>query len=252
MTSSHKPSPILSVNPGETLALVGPVMSHNSTVLSLVEKIHNPTAHCLLLDGVDICELNTKWLQRQFSIISRYPVVFNMTVFDNIRYGVNYRHVRKDEIISVAKSAGVHDILQSLPQVSECTDRNSLPITITYHYTITIIPLPLYHYHYYHLPLLSLTIIPLPLLSLTITITYHYYHLPLYHYHYYHLPLPLYYHLPLIHVQYMFTTTIHNMLLTRVQVVYFVLQLLQLIVVVLYSYSKYVVMIIGLCRVIIL
>ncbi len=222
MTSSHKPSPILSVNPGETLALVGPVLSHNSTVLSLVEKIHNPTAHCLLLDGVDICELNTKWLQRQFSIISRYPVVFNMTVFDNIRYGVNYRHVRKDEIISVAKSAGVHDILQSLPQVSECTDRNTLPLPL-------------------------LTIIPLPLLSLTITITYHYYHLPLY------ITITIILSLTInsctIHVHNYYTQLL---LLTRVQVVYFVLQLLQLTVVVLYSYSKYVVMIIGLCRVIIL
>lgn len=109
--------PFLSVDSGQTIALVGPDFARNSTVLSLVEKIDSSAPKTLLLDDMDSCELDTAWLKRQIGIVSRYPVLFNMSVRDNIRYGANFRYVSEEEVISVAKEAGVHDILCSLPKV---------------------------------------------------------------------------------------------------------------------------------------
>ena len=117
-TPVSQSSPVLSVEPGKTLALVGPEFSVNNSVLSLVEKIDSPVPNALLLDGIDICELNSTWLQRQIGVVSRYPVLFDLSVADNIRYGVNHKLISDKDVVDAAKAAGMHDILSSLPQVS--------------------------------------------------------------------------------------------------------------------------------------
>ena len=119
-------SPVLSVEAGETLALVGPEFSINNSVLSLVEKIDSPVPNSLLLDGIDISELNSTWLQRQIGVVSRYPILFDLSVADNIRYGVNHKLVSDKDVVDAAKAADVHDILSSLPQVS----RSELLMTV--------------------------------------------------------------------------------------------------------------------------
>ena len=105
------------IEPGQTLALVGPSGSGKSTVVSLTERFYDPTSGGILLNGVDLHNLNISWLRRQISLVSQEPVLFNMSIADNIRYGANFREVSDEEVFEAAKSANIHDFIQSLPQV---------------------------------------------------------------------------------------------------------------------------------------
>ena len=107
----------ISVKPGQTIAFVGPSGSGKSTIVSLVERFYDPTNGCVLLDGVDIRFLNIAWLRRQISLVSQEPVLFDMSIADNIRYGANYRDVSDEEVMDAAISANIHDFIELLPQV---------------------------------------------------------------------------------------------------------------------------------------
>ena len=50
--------------------------------------------------------------------MSQEPVLFNISIGDNIRYGANFRDVSDEEVIKAAKCANIDEFIQSLPQVS--------------------------------------------------------------------------------------------------------------------------------------
>ena len=108
----------ISVKPGNTLALVGPSGSGKSTIISLIERFYEPGFGDLQLDGTDIRDLNTSWLRQQISLVSQEPVLFDMSIADNIRYGANFREVTDEEVQEAAKSANIHNFIVTLPQVS--------------------------------------------------------------------------------------------------------------------------------------
>ena len=105
----------ISVVPGHTLALVGPSGSGKSSVISLIERFYDPTAGSILFDGTDIRELNISWYRHQIGLVSQEPVLFNISIGDNICYGANFRDVSDEEVI---KSANIDEFIQSLPQIS--------------------------------------------------------------------------------------------------------------------------------------
>ena len=108
----------ISITPGHTLALVGPSGSGKSTVISLIERFYDPTSGSILLDGIDIHALNIFWLRHQISLVSQEPELFDVSIEDNIRYGALFREVSDEQVIEAAKSANIHEFIQSLPQVS--------------------------------------------------------------------------------------------------------------------------------------
>ena len=108
----------ISIKSGQTLALVGPSGSGKSTIISLMERFYDPAAGCILLDGVNLHDLNISWLRRQISLVSQEPILFDMSIADNIRYGALFRDISDEEVIEAAKSANIHDFIQSLPEVS--------------------------------------------------------------------------------------------------------------------------------------
>lgn len=110
----------LSVKAGHTLALVGPSGSGKSTVVSLINKFYNPAYGSITLDGVSLGDLETKWLRQQVGIVSQEPVLFDMSIADNIKYGDNHREVTEEQVIAAAKEANIHDFIVSLPQVRPC------------------------------------------------------------------------------------------------------------------------------------
>ena len=110
----------LSVSPGKTLALVGPSGCGKSTIVSLLERFYDPSSGQLKLDGVDLCDLNIRWLRSQIGIVSQEPVLFDTTIAENIRYGANFRKVSDEEVVEAAKAANIHNFVESLPGVSHC------------------------------------------------------------------------------------------------------------------------------------
>jgi len=73
---------------GKTTALVGASGSGKSTIISLVERFYDPLAGCVCLDGLDIRDLNLKWLRSQIGLVSQEPILFSTTVRQNVEHGL--------------------------------------------------------------------------------------------------------------------------------------------------------------------
>ena len=74
----------VSVKPGQTLALVGPSGCGKSTLVSLVERFYDPTGGHVTLEGTEIKSLNLNWLHQQIGIVPQEPVLFDISIAENI------------------------------------------------------------------------------------------------------------------------------------------------------------------------
>ncbi|CAF3440869.1 unnamed protein product [Rotaria sp. Silwood1] len=106
----------LSANAGQTTALCGPSGSGKSTCVALLLRFYDPYEGCVLLDGHDIRGLNLPWLRSQLGFVQQEPVLFNLSVRDNIAYGDNTRKVSQAEIEQAAKKANIHDSIIAFPE----------------------------------------------------------------------------------------------------------------------------------------
>ena len=104
----------LTVQPGETVALVGPSGAGKSTVFQLLLRFHDPDAGRITLDGADLRAIEPGALRRQVALVPQDPVIFGTTARENIRYG----RLEADEaqIEAAARSAEAHEFLMDLPQ----------------------------------------------------------------------------------------------------------------------------------------
>ncbi len=73
---------------GKTTALVGASGSGKSTVVSLVERFYDPLAGSVRLDGVDLRDLNVRWLRSQIGLVSQEPTLFATTIKGNVAHGL--------------------------------------------------------------------------------------------------------------------------------------------------------------------
>jgi ABC-type multidrug transport system fused ATPase/permease subunit len=101
----------------ETTAMVGPSGSGKSTTVALIQRFYDPLKGTVLLDGHDIKTLNIQWLRSLLGLVQQEPVLFNLSVRDNIAYGDNTREITDAEIEAAARKANIHDTITSLPKV---------------------------------------------------------------------------------------------------------------------------------------
>jgi ATP-binding cassette subfamily B protein len=104
----------LKVEPGTKVAVVGRTGAGKSTLLGLLPRFFDPSAGSVLIDGVPLTEYRIADLRRQISMVLQPPLVFPLSVKDNIAYG---RPGAGDaEIEQAARLARIHDLVCSLPQ----------------------------------------------------------------------------------------------------------------------------------------
>jgi subfamily B ATP-binding cassette protein MsbA len=105
----------LEVQPGQTVAFVGKSGSGKSTLLSLLPRFYDVNQGRILLDGHDVREYKLQDLRRQVSLVDQQVRLFNLTVAENIAYGLQ---PRPDEaaIIAAAKRAHAWEFIEKLPQ----------------------------------------------------------------------------------------------------------------------------------------
>ncbi|KIY50744.1 ste6-like protein [Fistulina hepatica ATCC 64428] len=93
---------------GATTALVGASGSGKSTIVALLERFYDPTAGALELDGVNIKDLNLRWLRSQIGLVSQEPTLFNTTIRENVEHGLantQYEHLSGEERFKMVKQA---------------------------------------------------------------------------------------------------------------------------------------------------
>ncbi|CAF1490292.1 unnamed protein product [Adineta steineri] len=104
----------LSIKSGQRIALVGASGCGKSTIVQLLERFYDVTHGELLLDGVDIRKLNLQWLRSRLGVVSQEPVLFDLTIAENISYGLE--NIPMNEIVLAATKANIHEFIQQLPQ----------------------------------------------------------------------------------------------------------------------------------------
>jgi ATP-binding cassette subfamily B protein len=102
------------VAPGEVVAIVGPSGGGKSTVVDLALRHLDPEAGVVSLDGTDLRALRLRDLRRHVVAVEQAPHLFNATVAENIRYA--RPEADDDEIRAAARSAGIHDFVEALPE----------------------------------------------------------------------------------------------------------------------------------------
>lgn len=104
----------LSIETGQTVALVGESGCGKSTVVKLLQRFYDPSNGEVTVDGHDIRSLNLKWLREHIGIVSQEPVLFDTTISENIRFGKD--GVTQQDIETATKMANAHDFITKLPQ----------------------------------------------------------------------------------------------------------------------------------------
>ncbi|ETI43162.1 hypothetical protein F441_11825 [Phytophthora nicotianae CJ01A1] len=104
----------LTIEPGETVALVGPSGSGKSTMVSLLERFYDPLSGSVSIDGVDVRTLNVKWLRSQVGLVGQEPSLFATSIMENIRYGCP--SASDEQVIEAAKMANAYTFIKEFPQ----------------------------------------------------------------------------------------------------------------------------------------
>ena len=103
----------LSVEPGETVAIVGPSGAGKSTVLSLLLRFYDPQSGRVCIDGVDIRDADPLAVRRGIGVVPQDPVIFSADAWHNVRYG---RPEATDAEVRSAIAAASADFLDELPE----------------------------------------------------------------------------------------------------------------------------------------
>lgn len=103
----------LTINAGETLALVGPSGAGKSTVYDLLLRFYDPAQGRILLDGVPLTQLDPLDLRRCFALVSQTPALFYGSIEENIRYG--HPAATLAQVQEAAKIAYAHDFIEQMP-----------------------------------------------------------------------------------------------------------------------------------------
>jgi ABC-type transport system involved in Fe-S cluster assembly fused permease/ATPase subunit len=98
---------------GHTVAVVGASGSGKSTLARLMFRFYDVGGGRIAINGVDIRDVTQKSLRAAIGIVPQDTVLFNDTIYYNIAYGNT--HASRDQVLEAARSAHIHDLIESLP-----------------------------------------------------------------------------------------------------------------------------------------
>ncbi|XP_039267520.2 ATP-dependent translocase ABCB1-like [Styela clava] len=106
----------VSVPSGSTLALVGQSGCGKSTCIQLIERFYDVVEGGVMVDGSDVKTLNVAWMRQQMGIVSQEPVLFNISIKENILLGDKTRPYTDKEVTAAAAGANIHEFISGLPE----------------------------------------------------------------------------------------------------------------------------------------
>ena len=104
----------LEVDAGKTIALVGSSGCGKSTLIQLLQRFYDPDQGIVELDGRNLKDLNIGWLRDNIGIVGQEPVLFDLSIRDNIRLGNSA--ATNHEIEIACKDANAYNFIQKLPE----------------------------------------------------------------------------------------------------------------------------------------
>ena len=103
------------INPGETLAIIGRTGSGKSTVINLLMRQFDIDSGKILIDGQELKKINLSDFRNQTGIVPQDVFLFSETIADNIRFGATNENITPDQIEESAKKASVYDNIVAFP-----------------------------------------------------------------------------------------------------------------------------------------
>jgi subfamily B ATP-binding cassette protein HlyB/CyaB len=104
----------LRIPAGQVVGIVGPSGSGKSTIAKLAQRLYQPEAGRVLVDGVDTAVLDPTWLRRQIGVVLQENILFNRSVRENI--ALADPALAMDKVVAAAKLAGAHEFICKMPQ----------------------------------------------------------------------------------------------------------------------------------------
>jgi ABC-type multidrug transport system fused ATPase/permease subunit len=101
------------IEAGQTVAFVGESGCGKSTTLQLLQRFYEIQEGKILIDGVDITTLSPEFIRSQIAIVPQSPVLFSLSIRDNIRYAKP--NARDDEVGEASKTGNAHQFVMELP-----------------------------------------------------------------------------------------------------------------------------------------
>jgi len=102
------------VQPGQTVALVGPTGAGKTTVVNLIARFYDPTSGEILLDNKPLTAYTRSSLRKAFGIVLQDTYLFTGTIMENLCYGQS--GVTPEQAVAAAKAAGAHSFIKRLPE----------------------------------------------------------------------------------------------------------------------------------------
>lgn len=104
----------LRVQPGQTVAIVGPTGAGKTTIINLVMRFYDPTQGRVTIDGVDLRDVRLESVRRQISLVLQDPFIFSGSIGDNVRYG--RLDATDAEVEAAARAVRLDEFVSRLPE----------------------------------------------------------------------------------------------------------------------------------------
>lgn len=100
------------VEPGETIALVGPTGAGKTTIVNLISRFYDIEDGVISVDGYDLTKISIESLRRQMGVMTQDNFIFHGTVRENILYGK--LDATDEEMIAAAKAVNAHEFIMKM------------------------------------------------------------------------------------------------------------------------------------------